>query len=81
MKSDLMGLKPTCREIHKLVSEKMDRKLTLIEKLRMRLHMVVCGACTRFNGQMHLLRSAMQRFSHNRPDAGQINPGENSSDQ
>ena len=56
------GLKPTCREVHRLVSEGMDRELSLVERVRMRLHLMVCGACTRFNGQMRLLRRAMHSF-------------------
>lgn len=56
------SLKPTCREIHRLVSEGMDRKLSLVERLRLRLHLTVCDACTRFSGQMDLLRQAMRRF-------------------
>ena len=54
------GLKPTCREVHRLVSEGMDRKLSLVERVRMRLHLMVCEACTRFTGQMDLLRRAMR---------------------
>jgi hypothetical protein len=56
------GIKPTCREVHRLVSEGMDRELSLMERVRMRLHLMVCGACTRFNGQMALLRRAMHGF-------------------
>jgi hypothetical protein len=57
----LDGIKPTCREVHRLVSEGMDRELTLVERTRMRLHLVVCEACTRFNGQMDTLRRAMRQ--------------------
>ncbi len=62
MESHKTGLKPTCREVHRLVSEGLDRDLSLVERLRMRLHLVVCDACTRFNGQMSLLRQAMRAF-------------------
>lgn len=55
-------LKPTCREVHRLVSEAMDRDLTLIERTRMRVHLMVCGACTRFHQQMDTLRGAMRNF-------------------
>jgi len=55
------GLKPTCREVHRLVSEGMDRELSLVERARMRVHLMVCEACTRFNGQMDLLRRAMRQ--------------------
>ena len=54
------GLNPTCREVHRLVSEGLDRKLSIIERLRMRLHLLVCGACTRFQDQMDLLHRAMR---------------------
>lgn len=54
------GLKPTCREVHRLVSEGMDRELSFVERTRMRLHLLVCDACTRFNGQMHVLRKAVR---------------------
>ena len=50
MKNKSTGLKPTCREVHRLVSEGMDRELSIVERARMRLHLMVCGACTRFNG-------------------------------
>lgn len=56
------GLKPTCREVHRLVSEGMDRDLTMVERTRMRVHLMVCGACTRFNQQMDTLRRAMRNF-------------------
>ena len=54
------GFKPTCREVHRLVSEGMDRELSLVERTRMRLHLIVCEACTRFNGQMATIRKAMR---------------------
>jgi hypothetical protein len=58
-----MGLKPTCKEVHRLVSEGLDRDLSLVERLRMRLHLLVCDACTNFNGQMALLRQAMRKLT------------------
>jgi hypothetical protein len=54
-------LKPTCREVHRLVSQGMDRELSLVERTRMRLHLMVCTPCTRFNAQMALLRRAMRQ--------------------
>jgi hypothetical protein len=55
------GIKPSCREVHRLVSEGMDRKLSLVERTRMKLHLMMCQACTRFSGQMDLLRRAMRQ--------------------
>lgn len=59
---EITTLKPTCREVHRLVSESMDRKLTLVERSRTQLHLMVCTACTRFNGQMTTLRKAIRQW-------------------
>ncbi len=58
-----MSLKPTCKEIHRLTSEAMDRELSMIERARMRLHLLVCVACRNFTGQMELIRRAMRRIA------------------
>jgi hypothetical protein len=59
---EAMIRKPTCKEVHRLVSEGLDRNLTLTERSRVQMHLLVCRACDRFNGQMGMLRKAMQRF-------------------
>jgi predicted anti-sigma-YlaC factor YlaD len=53
---------PKCREAHRIVAEGMDRDLTWIERFRLRLHLTMCDACTRFSAQMGLLRSAMRKL-------------------
>jgi hypothetical protein len=40
----------------------MDRDLSLLEKSRLRLHMLMCDACSNFSSQMKLIRSAMRQF-------------------
>jgi hypothetical protein len=50
----------------------MDRELSLVERGRVRLHLLVCVACTRFDGQMELLRRAMRQGPPaGHPDQGQ----------
>ena len=56
-----MGLKTTCKEVHRLVSEGMDRDLTRYQKVRVRLHLIVCDVCTNFTKQMDFLRQALRR--------------------
>lgn len=56
----MKSLKPTCQEVHQLVSERMDRPLTIVERLRVRAHLAVCRACGRFDDQMKLLRRAVR---------------------
>lgn len=57
-----MSLKPTCKEVHQLTSESLDRELSMIESARVRVHLLVCGACRRFNAQMQLIRRAMRQL-------------------
>lgn len=57
-----MSLKPTCKEVHRLTSEGLDRELSVIERARVRIHLLVCTACRNFTGQMDLLRQAMHQL-------------------
>ena len=75
--NDPTGLKPTCKEVHRLVSEGLDRELSLVERARMRLHLLVCVACTNFSGQMDLIRKAMRQMPLP-PRAGEGDEGKNS---
>jgi anti-sigma factor RsiW len=53
---------PTCQEAHRMLVAKMDRELPTGERLRLRLHLFACDACTRFSHQMGFLRQAMHRL-------------------
>ncbi len=55
-----MSLKPTCKEVHRLTSEGLDRKLSFVERARVRMHLLVCTACQNFTAQMQLIRRAMR---------------------
>ncbi|MFT5643443.1 MAG: hypothetical protein ACI83P_000989 [Janthinobacterium sp.] len=70
MKKQSTGILPTCKEVHRLASEGMDRELSLVERIRMRLHMRICVACARFERQMALLRGAMRSFPADATDGG-----------
>lgn len=61
-----MLLLPNCKQTHQLVSQGLDRHLTLAERTKMKLHLAICESCTNFNAQMQLLRKAM----HELPTAG-----------
>lgn len=57
-----MSLKPTCKEVHRLTSEGLDRQLSLVERTRVRMHLLVCTACQNFTAQMQLIRRAMRQL-------------------
>ncbi len=57
-----MKLMRTCREVTRLVLEGEDRRLTLGERLGVRMHMLACRTCPTFVEQVALMRSAMGRW-------------------
>ena len=52
----------TCKEVHRLVIEGQDRQLSLMERISVRIHLMMCGACRRFEAQMDFLRQAVRRL-------------------
>ena len=52
----------SCREATKLMSQEQDRPLGLGERLGLRLHVLICSACSNYRRQMSVLRAACRRF-------------------
>ena len=61
----------TCKEATRLVLESHDRGLSWRERLGVRLHLLLCDACTRFAQQMRFMRTAVRRFVGQQVDASQ----------
>lgn len=53
---------PPCKEIVKIVSASLDRKLTLRERAVMRLHLVACKPCVRYMEQSQFLQAAASQL-------------------
>jgi hypothetical protein len=51
----------SCKDVSRLLSQAQERPLTWWQQWRMRMHLSVCAACTRFDAQMRFLRRAMHR--------------------
>lgn len=52
----------SCKEVSRLLSQAEERRLTLFERVKLRLHLRVCAACARFARQLRFMRQALQRF-------------------
>ena len=52
-----------CEDATHLISDSLDRDLTLSERLAVAVHAVLCRSCRRFRQQMDLLRAASQRLA------------------
>ena len=53
-----------CREVTRLVLERENRTLTIVERFAVRLHLGICLMCTRFTGQVQLMNRAMAQWKH-----------------
>ena len=52
----------SCKEASRLLSEAMDRKLSLGEHLQLKFHLAMCEGCRNFGRQMNFLRFACHRY-------------------
>jgi hypothetical protein len=52
----------TCKEASELISQSYERRLSWGERLGLRLHLVICAACTQFARQMRFLHAAARAF-------------------
>lgn len=51
-----------CKEVSHKVSESLDRKLPLLERMMIRMHLMMCRYCARFHRQLRWVRS-MARYT------------------
>lgn len=52
----------SCKQATELMSQEQDRRLTFPERLSLRLHVLICAACSNYRQQMSALRDACRRF-------------------
>ncbi len=58
-----------CRQATQLCSEEHDRSLSLMERIALRLHTLICDSCANFRRQMDFLAQTTRRFREGRrPD-------------
>jgi hypothetical protein len=56
-------MKLTCKEATRLVSQGLDRHLGLLERVKLRLHLLICDGCSNFSRQVKFLRDAVRRLA------------------
>ena len=54
-------MKLTCKEVSRLASQGLDRRLGPVERLRLRLHLVICDGCRNFRRQLDFLKKAVAK--------------------
>jgi hypothetical protein len=57
-------LRRTCRQAAALVIAREDRALSLPDAVALKLHLLACKTCPKFENQVLTLRAAMGRWRH-----------------
>ena len=58
----------TCKEVTRLILEREDRRVGALDRLAVRLHMLICNTCPRFLRQAGVMRQALDRWKHYKDD-------------
>ena len=63
LKSGFRTLVPTCRQVSRLQSDALDRRLSLSKRFGLHLHLLLCKWCRRYGKQIRFLRRAAHEHS------------------
>jgi hypothetical protein len=53
---------PTCPEVTRILSQGMDKELSLMMRLKLRVHYLMCSFCERYMKQLHYIREVSREF-------------------
>jgi hypothetical protein len=57
----------SCKEVSGLISLGQDQRLSIRERIMVRIHLLFCGACSRFDSQVRFLDKAMAVYFRKKP--------------
>lgn len=63
-------MKHFCREASRLESDAFERRLSPVEQLRLRLHLLICGACRDYRQELRLMRQLFRRIRQGPEELG-----------
>lgn len=63
-----------CEQSTRLVSDSLDRELSLVERWAVRLHYIGCWSCRRFGKQIRLIQKALQMHSKKIHEEAKLSP-------
>jgi len=52
----------SCKDVTQLLSESMDHSLPLGKRIGVRLHLLICKLCARYERQLALIRETVRRL-------------------
>ena len=51
-----------CKQASELLSQALDRNISLREKILLRLHLLICHGCSNFSKQMAVMRNMCRSY-------------------
>jgi hypothetical protein len=57
----------SCKEVTRLVSQGLDRRLPFGRRVALRVHLMICDGCTNFSKQIAFLRKAVRELGTKNP--------------
>ena len=63
----------SCKDVTRLISESMDHSLPFGKRVGVRLHLLICKFCARYERQLLLIRETVRRLV-----TTEVGPGESS---
>ncbi|MBI1195811.1 MAG: zf-HC2 domain-containing protein [Gammaproteobacteria bacterium] len=63
---------PSCKEVSELVSQSLDRKLSLRERASVRLHLMMCHMCAAYRRQIEFMHDAVRRLGRQAQTQGTL---------
>lgn len=55
-------MRVTCKDTSPLISELMDHRLPLVERLRLRFHLGMCGVCRIYQKQLEVIQALARKM-------------------
>ena len=57
-----------CREASRLISDELDKKLSLGDRAALKMHLAFCDACTKLKSQFEFMRRALSVYARSDDD-------------
>ena len=52
-----------CKQASQVISQSLDRKLSLRERFALKFHLLICNACKHFNQQLLAMRTSFKKLN------------------
>jgi hypothetical protein len=59
----------SCKEVSRLVSQGMDRRLSFGRRVSLRVHFAICEGCTNFSKQVQFLRESLNKLADHQQES------------